>query len=113
LRSRTLKEDLHTICTRYASFLHPRELQCSVTAIICDNFSPHLSTAKTPGRDLGEANNVEIAYAPGQFCASTALKPSSLALWYFALDATDHASHKREASMIRRYITWRNNHAYD
>jgi hypothetical protein len=41
------------------------------------------------------------------------LKPSSPAQWYFALDGTDHASHQREASMIRRSITWRNNHAYD
>ena len=32
---------------------------------------------------------------------------------YFALNGTDHASHKGQASMIRRYIIWRNNHAYD
>jgi hypothetical protein len=25
----------------------------------------------------------------------------------------DHASHKEQACMIRRYIIWRNNHAYD
>jgi hypothetical protein len=31
----------------------------------------------------------------------------------FALDGTNHASHKEQASMIRRYIIWRNNHAYD
>ena len=35
------------------------------------------------------------------------------ALRYFALDGTDHASHHEQASMIRRYIIWRNNHAYD
>jgi hypothetical protein len=29
-----------------------------------------------------------------------------------SLDGTDHASHKEQASMIRRYIIWRN-HAYD
>ena len=29
------------------------------------------------------------------------------------LDGTDHASHKEQASTIRRYIIWRNNHAYD
>jgi hypothetical protein len=34
-------------------------------------------------------------------------------LWFFALDGTDHATHKEQASMIRRYIIWRNNHAYD
>jgi hypothetical protein len=30
-----------------------------------------------------------------------------------APDGTDHASHKEQASMIRRYIIWRNNHSYD
>ena len=34
-------------------------------------------------------------------------------LRYFSLDGTDHASHQEQASMIRRYIIWRNNHAYD
>jgi hypothetical protein len=27
--------------------------------------------------------------------------------------ATGHSSHKEQASMIRRYIIWRNNHTYD
>ena len=35
------------------------------------------------------------------------------ALRYFALDGTDHPSRKAQASMIRRYITWRNSHATD
>jgi hypothetical protein len=37
----------------------------------------------------------------------------SLALRYFALDGTDHRSHKEQGSMIRRYIIWRNRHADD
>ncbi|HXC78794.1 MAG TPA: hypothetical protein VNU19_17305, partial [Candidatus Acidoferrum sp.] len=32
---------------------------------------------------------------------------------YFALDGTGHATREEQASMIRRYIIWRNNHAYD
>jgi hypothetical protein len=32
---------------------------------------------------------------------------------YFALDGTDHARHIEQASMIRRCIIWRNDHAYD
>jgi len=32
-------------------------------------------------------------------------------LRYFALDGTHHATHQQQASMIRRYIIWRNNHA--
>jgi hypothetical protein len=30
-----------------------------------------------------------------------------------APDGTGHATHRKQASMIRRYIIWRNNHAYD
>jgi hypothetical protein len=32
---------------------------------------------------------------------------------YFALDGTDHPRHREQASMIRPYIIWRSNHAYD
>jgi hypothetical protein len=34
-------------------------------------------------------------------------------LRYFALDGTDHGSHAEQASMIRRYIAWRNRHYTD
>ncbi|WP_225320791.1 hypothetical protein [Streptomyces luteolifulvus] len=34
-------------------------------------------------------------------------------LRYFVLDGTDHASHKEQGSMIRRYIIWRNKYAAD
>jgi hypothetical protein len=34
-------------------------------------------------------------------------------LRYFSLDCTDHGSHEEQASMIRRYIRWRNRHAHD
>jgi hypothetical protein len=30
------------------------------------------------------------------------------ALRYFTLDGTDHRTHAEQASMIRRYIAWRN-----
>lgn len=35
------------------------------------------------------------------------------ALRFFTLDGTDHADHKQQGSMIRRYIIWRNHHADD
>ena len=83
-------------------------------AIICDNFSPHLSTA-TDGRvgAWAAANNVEIAYTPSNASWLNRIEAQFTALRYFALDGTDHASHQQQASMIRRYIIWRNNHAYD
>ncbi|WP_245730116.1 hypothetical protein [Micromonospora pallida] len=35
------------------------------------------------------------------------------ALRYFALDGTDHTSHREQGSMIRCCIIWRNKHAAD
>ena len=80
---------------------------------LCDNSSPHLTTAKD-GRagQWAAANNAEIATR--RRCSwLNRIEAQFTALRYFALDGTDHASHKEQASMIRRYIIWRNNHAYD
>jgi transposase len=96
---------------RYLRSLYPPATRI---AIICDNFSPHLTTAKD-GRvgTWASANNVEIAYTPTNSSWLNRVEAQFTALRYFALDGTDHASHKEQASMIRRYIIWRNNHAYD
>jgi hypothetical protein len=44
---------------------------------------------------------------------SSASRPQFTALRSFAVDGTDHASHAEQASMIRRYIAWRNRSARD
>ena len=96
---------------RYLRSLYPLEVRI---AIVCDNFSPHLTTAKD--RRVGSwatASNVEIAYTPTNSSWLNRVEAQFTALRYFALDGTDHPSHKEQASMIRRYIIWRNNHAYD
>jgi transposase len=96
---------------RYLRSLYPPSVRI---AIICDNFSPHLTTRKD--RRVGTwaaANNVEIAYTPTNSSWLNRIEPQFTALRYFALDGTDHATHHEQASMIRRYIIWRNNHAYD
>jgi hypothetical protein len=54
------------------------------------------------------ANNVEIAYTPTSSSWLNRIEAQFTALRYFALDGTDHASHEEQASMIRRYIIWRN-----
>jgi transposase len=96
---------------RYLRSLYPPAVRI---AIICDNFSPHLSTTKDSRvGDWARANNVEIAYTPTNASWLNRIEAQFTALRYFALDGTDHASHKEQASMIRRYIIWRNNHAYD
>jgi transposase len=96
---------------RYLRSLYPAATRI---AIVCDNFSPHLSTARDARvGDWAKANNTEIAYTPTNSSWLNRIEAQFTALRYFALDGTDHASHKEQASMIRRYIIWRNNHAYD
>jgi transposase len=83
-------------------------------AIISDNFSPHLSTRKDRRiATRATANNAQIACTPTNPSWLNRIEAQFTALRYFTLDGTDHASHKDQASMIRRYIIWRNNHAYD
>ncbi|WP_249265132.1 transposase [Rhodococcus pyridinivorans] len=96
---------------RYLRALYPAEVRI---AIVCDNFSPHLTTRKCQRVGLwAEANNVEIAYTPTNSSWLNRIEAQFTALRYFALDGTDHGSHREQASMIRRYIIWRNKHAED
>ena len=64
-------------------------------------------------RQWAGASNAEIACTPTNSSWLNRIEAQFTALRYFALDGTDHASHQEQASMIRRYIIWRNNHAYD
>jgi transposase len=79
-----------------------------------DNFSPHLST-KTDQRvgDWAGANNVELAYTPHYASWLNRIEAQFTALRYFCIDGTDHPSHQAQASMIRRYIAWRNRNTRD
>ncbi len=83
-------------------------------AIVCDNFSPHLTTQKD--NRVGQraaANNTEIACTPTSSSWLNRIEAQFTALRYVALDGTDHATHQEQATMICRYIIWRNNHAHD
>jgi transposase len=84
-------------------------------AIVCDNYSPHLSTKRCRRvADWAKANNVEIAYTPTNNSSwLNRIEAQFTALRYFALDGTDHPTHKVQGSMIRRYIIWRNKNAAD
>jgi transposase len=96
---------------RYLRSLYPPSVRI---AIICDNYSPHLTTRKDARVGTwASAANVEIAYTPTNASWLNRIEAQFTALRYFALDGTDHPSHQEQASMIRRYIIWRNNHAYD
>jgi transposase len=96
---------------RYLRTLYPTSVRI---AIVCDNFSPHLTTMRCRRvADWAEADNVEIAYTPTNSSWPNRIEAQFTALRYFALDGTDHPSHKAQGSMIRRYIIWRNRHADD
>ena len=64
-----------------------------------DNFSPHLST-KIDQRvgQCAAANNVELAYTPTYTSWLNRIEAQFQALRYFALDGTDHDSHREQAS---------------
>jgi transposase len=96
---------------RYLRSLYPDQVRI---AIVCDNFSPHLST-RTDDRvgRWAAANNVEVSYTPFYGSWLNRIEPQFTALRYFTLDGTDHESHREQARMIRRYIAWRNGHATD
>jgi transposase len=96
---------------RYLRTLYPPGMRLG---IVLDNFSPHLST-RTDRRvaDWAAANNVELAYVPTNASWLNRIEAQFQALRYFTLDGTDHTSHQQQASMIRRYIAWRNQHAHN
>ncbi len=94
---------------RYLRRLYPPEVRI---AIVLDNFSPHRSTKTDQSvGDWARDNNVELAYVPFYGSWLNRIEAQFTALRYFALDGTDHNSHAEQASMIRRYIAWRNRHA--
>jgi len=96
---------------RYLRTLYPPQVRI---AIICDNYSPHLTTRKD--KRVGNwamASNTEIAYLPTNSSWMNRIEAQFTALREFALNGTDHATHREQNSMIRRYIAWRNRHAND
>jgi transposase len=96
---------------RYLRTLYPLTERIG---IVLDNFSPHLSTADDARvGDWAAANNVELAYTPTNASWLNRIEAQFTALRYFTLDGTDHGSHREQASMIRRYLAWRNRHARD
>jgi transposase len=94
---------------RYLRSLYPPQVRIG---LVLDNFCPHLST-KVDQRvgEWAETNNVELAYVPTNASWMNRIEAQFAALRYFTLDGTDHRSHEEQASMIRRYIIWRNRHA--
>jgi hypothetical protein len=69
------------------------------------NFSPHLTHGQDPRAGAwAAANNVELAYMPANASWLNRIEAQFAALRYFALDGTDHATHQKQGSMIRRYI---------
>jgi len=66
-----------------------------------------------PGSGHGPRRTNLRSSTPRPFVLVNRIEAQFTALRYFALDGTDHRSHEEQASMIRRYIIWRNRHAKD
>jgi len=96
---------------RRATYTRPHGVRLG---IVLDNFSPHLS-ARTDRRvtDWAASNNVELAHVLTNGSWLNRVEAQFQALRYFTLDGTDHASQQQQASMIRRYIAWRNQHGHN
>jgi DDE superfamily endonuclease len=91
--------------------LYPPEARLG---LVLDNYRPYLSTHDDPRVGQWAAtSNVELAYVPTTASWLNRIEAQFTALRYFAVDGTDHASHAEQASMIRRYIAWRNRNARD
>ena len=83
-------------------------------AIVRGGFSPRLTTKRDPRVGArAHANNVEIAYTPTNSSWLNQIEAQFTALRHFALDGTDHRTHREQGNMIRRYILWRNRHVED
>jgi transposase len=110
VKPRKRRGEFLTFC-RYVRGLYPPGVRL---AVVLDNASPHLTTRHD--RRVGQwaaANNVELAYTPTNASYLNRIEGHFAALRYFTLDGTDHSSHAEQASMIRRYINWRNRNAHD
>ncbi|WUS95167.1 transposase [Streptomyces sp. NBC_00708] len=89
---------------RHLRTLCPPEVRI---ALVCDNFSAHLTTKRCQRvGPWAAANNAEIAYTPTNSSWLNRIEAQFTALRYITLDGTDHVSHKEQGSMIRRYIIW-------
>jgi transposase len=110
IKTRKTRTEFLAFC-RYLRSLHPPAVRI---ALVLDNFSPHLTTRSDDrvGRWAAE-NNVELAYVPFYGSWLNRIEAQFTALRYFTLDGTDHPDHRQQASMIRRYIAWRNCHVTD
>ncbi len=93
---------------RYLRSLYPPQVRI---AIICGNYSPHLTARKgTRVGDWAAADNAEIACTPANSWWMNRTEAQFTALREFTLSGTGHASHREQNSMIRRYVAWRNRH---
>jgi hypothetical protein len=81
---------------RYVRSLYPEHTRL---AIILDNFSPHLTTKtdRSVG-DYADAHNIELVYVPYNASWLNRIEAQFTGLRYFALDGTDHATHKSKAA---------------
>jgi transposase len=105
-KTRKTRVEFLTFC-RYIRSLHPPQIRLG---FVLNNFSVHKGDAI---REWATTNNVELAYTPHYASWLNRIEPQFRGVRYFCLDGTDHPDHATQARLIRRYITWRNQHRHD
>ena len=63
--------------------------------------------------NVKDGRNAELAHTPTYSSWLNRIEAQFQALRYFALDGTDHGTHREHTSMIGRYIIWRNRNVHD
>ncbi|MDI9915441.1 hypothetical protein [Rhodococcus sp. IEGM 1379] len=77
---------------RYLRTRYPAEVR---VAIVCDNFSPHLTTTKCQRvARWAESNEFEFGYTLTNSSWLNRIEAQFTAEWHFALDGTYHGRHR-------------------
>ena len=76
-------------------------------------FCPHCYSWKFDWAKLGETGTVASFVVVHYVSIAAFQEDVPYVVAHITLDGTDHATHQEQASMIRRYIIWRNAHVTD
>jgi transposase len=79
--------------------------------LVCDNYATH-NTAEIRTW-LARHPRFHVHFTPAGSSWMNQVECQFTALREFTLNGTDHATHREQGSMIRRYIAWRNRHTND
>ncbi len=78
--------------------------------LVLDNFSPH---KKAEILEYAGENDIELVFLPTNASWLNRIECEFTAVRTFAMQNSNYATKKEQASTIRKYIIWRNGHSKD